>query len=47
MVVGNVIGKPPFMGTLRHPGWRGVDVKLPELPKSHDPTVIAPAEVEL
>ena len=46
-LVGNVAGKPPFFGTLRHPGWRGVSVKLPALPASHDPTVIAPAEVEL
>lgn len=46
-LVGNVVGQPPFLGTLRHPGWRGVEVSLPRLPESHDPTVIAPAEVEL
>ena len=46
-LVGNVTGKPPFSGTLRHPGWRGADVKLPELATGHDPSVIAPAEVEL
>ena len=46
-LVGNVAGTPPFVGTLRHPGWRSAEVKLPELPASHDPTVIAPAEVEL
>lgn len=46
-LVGNVAGPPPFVGTLRHPGWRGVDIKLPELPRSHDASVIAPAEVEV
>lgn len=46
-VIGNVVGNPPFTGTLKHPGWRGVEVKLPELPPSYDPSVIAPAEVEL
>ena len=46
-LVGNVAGKPPFSGTLRHPGWRGAGVRLPELPANNDPSVIAPAEVEL
>jgi hypothetical protein len=47
-LVGNVVGQPPFTGTLRHPGWRGKDgVKLPSLGGSQDASVIAPAEVEL
>jgi hypothetical protein len=46
-LVGNVVGQPPFTGTLKHPGWRGDGVKLPSLPAACDPTVIAPAEVEL
>ena len=46
-LVGNVVGDPPFIGTLRHPGWRGAEVTLPELPPNHDPSVITPAEVEL
>ena len=46
-LVGNVVGSPPFSGALKHPGWRGATVKLPELPESCDPSVIAPAEVEL
>ena len=46
-LVGNVAGQPPFSGVLKHPGWRGAEVRLPELPASVDPTVIAPAEVEL
>jgi hypothetical protein len=44
-LVGNVAGAPPFTGTLKHPGWRGASVKLAAPPG--DPTVIAPAEVEL
>jgi hypothetical protein len=46
-LVGNVVGQPPFVGTLKHPGWRGLDVHLPELTGAGDATVIAPAEVEL
>ncbi|MDW8283128.1 MAG: DUF2760 domain-containing protein, partial [Myxococcales bacterium] len=46
-LIGNIQGKPPFHGTLRHHGWRVQRVRLPDLPPSHDPLVIAPAEVEL
>lgn len=46
-LVGNVVGQPPFTGTLRHPGWRGEWVTATALPDGHDPSVIAPAEVEL
>ena len=46
-LIGNVTGEPPFSGVLRHHGWRAGEVKIPELPEGHDPTVIAPAEVEL
>ncbi len=46
-LIGNIAGRPPFHGTLRHHGWRASSVLLPALPQSHDPLVIAPAEVEL
>jgi hypothetical protein len=46
-VTGNVTGKPPFTGTLKHRGWRVEKVRLPTLADGHDATVIAPAEVEL
>jgi hypothetical protein len=46
-LTGNVVGQPPFEGTLRHPGWVAAKVSLPEIPKALDPTVLAPAEVEL
>jgi hypothetical protein len=46
-LIGNITGRPPFHGTLRHHGWRAKDVLLPDLPASHDPHVITPAEVEL
>ncbi|HEX2568300.1 MAG TPA: DUF2760 domain-containing protein [Polyangia bacterium] len=46
-LVGDVVGQPPFTGTLRHPGWRAQNVRLPATPDGHDPTVVAPAEVEL
>ena len=46
-LTGNVVGEPPFTGTLRHHGWRTARVVLPELTASTDPSVVAPAEVEL
>ena len=46
-LIGNLVGKPPFHGTLRHHGWAARNVTLPDLPESHDPLVINPAEVEL
>lgn len=46
-VTGNVVGKPPFHGSLAHRGWRAADTRLPKLAESHDAKVIAPAEVEL
>ncbi len=46
-LTGNVVGQPPFTGTLTHRGWRASDVNLPKIAKEHDVTVLAPAEVEL
>lgn len=46
-VTGNVTGEPPFAGTLAHHGWRVEKIRLPELTAGHDPSIIAPAEVEL
>jgi len=46
-LVGNVAGDPPFKGTVRHPGWRAGKVDFPERNQAVDPSVIAPAEVEL
>jgi hypothetical protein len=46
-LTGNVVGAAPFTGSIAHRGWRVADVKLPKLVKTHDVSVIAPAEVEL
>lgn len=47
-LVGNVNGRPPFQGTLRHRGWRVARIKLPErVGAGSDDTVIAAAEVEV
>ncbi len=46
-LTGNVVGKPPFHGSLAHRGWRATEVRLPKLAENHDPSVLAPAEVEL
>jgi hypothetical protein len=45
-LTGNVVGKPPFKGSLRHHGWRAREVKLPPS-DGKDPNILAPAEVEL
>lgn len=46
-LTGNVVGQPPFSGSLGHRGWRVTEVRLPQLAAAHDARVIAPAEVEL
>jgi hypothetical protein len=46
-LTGNVVGKPPFTGSLTHRGWRATDIRLPKLAGGHDASVLAPAEVEL
>lgn len=46
-LTGNVVGQPPFSGSLSHRGWRATEVRLPKLADSHDATVCAQAEVEL
>ena len=45
--VGNVPAQPPSGGTLRHKGWRAAKVDLPALAAKQDPTIIAPAEIEI
>jgi hypothetical protein len=45
-LVGNVVGQPPFRGTLLHPGWRAARVQLPPLGATGR-TIVAPAEIEL
>lgn len=46
-VTGNVVGQPPFTGTLGHRGWRATETRLPKLGQGHDASVLAQAEVEL
>ncbi len=46
-LTGNIVGEPPFMGTLKHHGWRTAKVALPQAAAATDPSVVAPAEVEL
>lgn len=46
-LIGNVAGKPPVRGVLRHRGWRVKDASLPALPRGNNRSVIAPAEVEV
>ena len=46
-LTGNVSGRPPFKGTLRHHGWVATEIRMPSISEALDPRVIAPAEVEL
>ena len=46
-LTGNVSGKPPFKGTLKHHGWVATNVRMPSISDAFDPRVLAPAEVEL
>jgi hypothetical protein len=46
-LVGNVAGSAPFRGVLRHRGWRVEELTLPQAIGSHDPKLVAPAELEL
>jgi len=47
-LVGNVTGRPPLRGLLRHRGWRVANVNLPALPPTGPGRkVVAPAEVEI
>jgi hypothetical protein len=45
-LVGNVPGRPPFRGVLRHRGWRVSRITLPPLANGQGRRVLAPAEVE-
>ncbi len=46
-LTGNVTGKPPFKGILKHRGWRAGKKEIPKLSDILDPSVIVPAEVEV
>lgn len=46
-LTGNVTGKPPFKGTLKHHGWRVKGYRLPAPPEGQDDLVVAPAQVEI
>lgn len=44
---GDVRGEPPHRGVLRHRGWRAAELSLPQPVAGYDPSIVAPAEVEL
>ncbi|MGE0128653.1 MAG: DUF2760 domain-containing protein [Blastocatellales bacterium] len=46
-LIGNVTGRPPLRGVLRHRGWRVAEAHLPPLPDDGGRSIIAPAEVEI
>lgn len=46
-LTGNVVGQPPFHGSIAHRGWQVVDTRLPRLAGQHEVRIVACAEVEL
>lgn len=46
-ITGNVVGQPPFKGSITHRGWRVDETRLPKLASGHELHIVAPAEVEL
>ncbi len=46
-LIGNVTGRLPASGVLRHHGWQAADIRLPDVPVGATRSVIAPAEVEI
>jgi hypothetical protein len=46
-LVGEVSGKPPYRGILRHRGWHLDELELPTRVGSRDSAILAEAEVEL
>ena len=46
-LTGRVTGEPPFSGVVRHKGWRVLKMNLPDLTAIKDPSIVAPAEVEI
>lgn len=44
---GQVVGDPPFTGTLVHRGWKVAETRLPKVAPTRDLRILAPAEVEL
>jgi Domain of unknown function (DUF2760) len=46
-LTGNIVGSAPFIGTLIHRGWQVTEVRLPKLTQSHNPNIVAAAEIEL
>ncbi len=46
-LTGKVTGEPPFEGIVRHCGWKARKFELPRLTATDDPSIIAPAEIEV
>ncbi len=46
-LVGNVAGKPPFKGVIKHPGWKAGKKEVPKLSDVQDASIMTPAEVEI
>lgn len=46
-LVGNVAGKPPFKGLIKHPGWKANKKDVPKLSDVKDAGIMTPAEIEV
>lgn len=46
-LVGRITARPPYVGILRHPGWRCSRIRIPVATQAARNDIIAPAEVEI
>lgn len=46
-LTGKVAGGPPFKGRVAHRGWRAAEASLPTVASGADPSIVAPAEIEV
>jgi hypothetical protein len=46
-VIGKVVGDPPYLGVLRHKGWKAHKLSLPKSLMQTDQGIISAAEVEV
>lgn len=46
-ITGKVKGSPPYIGVLRHKGWKAHKLSLPKSAVEGDRSIICPAEVEV
>lgn len=46
-LTGNVTGKPPFSGIVRHKGWKAEEIRMPKFNDTEGSDILAAAEIEI